>query len=245
MKKKRPDGWTKEAALGWLSEHPGACLADLCRAFETPACRSHALAYDVHAWRGTDLEFRAAFDLACPARNPGFDHALEAEPGMEDWKVRWAEAYLSTRDKLEASRQVGVSWAYVRGYLAERTPRFDPHFRDLVHQVESHFIASAESDLELATRIARDTADARTLGDLSLKKLERLSREKWGRNETVTHQGTVEHRHVVELRDAARQVEERSRFLFGSRRPAELPAPPVALDVVDVVPVPVPAEAAS
>lgn len=232
-RRKRPAGWNSEAALAWVRGHAGATLSELCRAFETADCRGHALAYDVHVWRGTDAAFRAAFDEACPARHSGGGQALETEPGMEDWKVRWAEAYLETRDKIEASRLVGLSWAYVATYLTARQPRFDPSFKALVDQVESFFVASTESDLELATRIARDTADARTLGFLSLQKLERLFREKWGRNETVTHQGQVEHRHVVELRDAGRQVEQRSRFLFGSSR-AAIAAPPLSVDLAPV-----------
>ena len=235
QKRRRPDGWSPEGALEWLKGHSGASLAELCRAFETEECRAHALAYDVHVWRGTDADFRSAFDAACPSRNPGAGDALEAEPGLESWKVRWAEAYLATRDKIEASRMVGLSWAFVRPYLAERNARFDPHFKALVDQAESFFVASWESDLEHATRIARDTADARTLGFLSLQKLERTSREKWGRNETIRHEGAVEHKHVLELRNAARLVEERSKLLFADRQAEALPAKREEVELAQVV----------
>lgn len=228
-KKRRPEGWTKEAALEWAKAHPGSTLPDVARAFATADCSWQPLVYDLYCFRGEDPAWREEFDRIVPASTRGAGHDLELHEGMEDWKVRWALAYLEEEDKIAASARVGLSWTTVQTYLRSRHRNFDPHFKDLHDQVESFFIASDESDIRYAMRVARETADARTLGWLAFERLGRRDRERWGKNETVVHQGTVEHRHVVELQQAHKQVADRFSKLFAPRPAAALPVPPLTI----------------
>jgi hypothetical protein len=226
--RRRPEGWSKESALEWARAHAGATLPDVARAFATAECSWQPLAYDLHCFRGEDPEFREEFDRLIPTTARGHAQELELEPGMDDWKVRWARAYLETEDKIEASGRVGLSWSTVQTYLRARHRNFDTHFKELHDQVESWFLASDEADLRVAARIARETADARTLAWISLERLGRLERKKWGKNETVTHEGSVEHRHVHEINLAHTQITERFAHLFG-RPVAALPPPPTVI----------------
>lgn len=232
-KRKRPEGWSKEAALEWARAHEGASLPDVARAFATGSCGWQPLAYDLHCFRGEDAEFREEFDRLIPESNRGHGQDLELEPGMEDWKIRWARAYLQREDKIAASAIVGMSWTAVQTHLRPRHRNFDPSFKELVDQVDGWFLASDEADLRLAQRIARDTADARTLGWLSLEVLGRRDRERWGKNETVRHEGSVEHRHVVEIQQAHAQVEQRFAHLFG-KAPAQPALPDGEREAIDV-----------
>lgn len=226
MKKKRPANWSKEAALEWAKAHPGATLPDVARAFATAECPWPNLGYDLHCFRGEDAAFRAEFDQLVPLSNRGAGQDLDAPPDLDDWKLRWARHYLETEDKIEASARVGMSWSTVQTYLRPRHRNFDQGFKDLVDQVESWLVASDEADLRLAARIARDSADARTLAWIALERLGRVDREKWGKTETIHHKGEVEHRHVVELRDAGAELAKRTALLFA---PRALPAPPVEI----------------
>lgn len=229
-KRRRPDGWTKEAALEWARVHEGATLPDVARAFATADCSWQPLAYDLHCFRGEDPEFREEFDRLIPTTARGHGHDLELAPGLEDWKVRWARAYLESEDKIAASAQVGLSWSAVQTHLRPRHRNFDQHFKELHDQVESWFLASDEADLRFAARIARETADARTLAWISLERLGRLDRKQWAKNETVTHEGSVEHRHVHEIHAAHARISERFAHLLGqpATEKRALPLPPPA-----------------
>jgi len=229
-KRRRPEGWSKEAALEWARAHEGATLPDVARAFATADCGWQPLAYDIHCFRGEDPAFREEFDRLIPTSSRGYGQDLEVEPGMDDWKIRWARHYLEDEDKISASAKVGLSWTTVQTYLRPRHRNFDPHFKALHDQVETWFLASDEADLRFAARIARETADARTLAWISLERLGRLDRKQWGKNETVTHEGSVEHRHIHEIHAAHARVSERFAHLLG--RPAEQKAinpPPAAI----------------
>lgn len=229
-KRRRPESWSKETALEWAKAHEGSTLPDVARAFATADCSWQPLAYDLHCFRGEDAAFREEFDRLIPTSSRGHGQDLEVEPGMDDWKIRWARAYLESEDKIEASARVGLSWSTVQTYLRQRHRNFDPHFKDLHDQVESWFLASDEADLRFASRIARETADARTLAWISLERLGRLERKRWGKNETVTHEGSVEHRHVHEIHAAHAKVTERFAHLFGqSSARRSLSSPPAAI----------------
>jgi hypothetical protein len=204
----------------------------VARAFSTADCSWQPLAYDLHCFRGEDPAFREEFDRLIPTSARGHGQDIEAEPGMDDWKIRWARAYLESEDKIEASARVGLSWSTVQTHLRARHRNFDPSFKELVDQVESWFIASDEADLRSAARIARETADARTLAWIALERLGRRDRTNWAKNETVTHEGGIEHRHVLEIKVAHELVSERFSKLFGRPAPAAplaLPTPPVVI----------------
>lgn len=228
-KRKRPAGWSKESALEWAKANSGASLPDLARAFATADCPWQHLAYDLHCFRGEDADWREQFDALIPLSNRGQGQELELEPGMEDWKRRWLYAYLETEDKIAASAEVGLSWSVVQTYLRPRHRNHDPAFRERFEQVESWFLASDEADLRHAARIARDTADARTLAWIALERLGRLDRKTWAKNEVVKVEGSVEHRHVIEIQAAHEVVAARYSKLFGRPAPAALPAPPAVI----------------
>src|SRR5690606_37657195 len=128
---------------------------------------------------------------------------------MEDWKRRWLRAYLESEDKIAASAAVGLSWSTVQTYLRPRHRNFDAMFREHCETVESFFLASDEADLRQAARIARDTADARTLAWIAFERLGRRDRENWAKNEVVKHEGKIEHEHTVKLEQAHGAMKER------------------------------------
>lgn len=228
-KRRRPADWSKESALEWAKANAGASLPDLARAFATADCPWQHLAYDLHCFRGEDAAFREEFDALIPLSNRGQGQDLDLEPGMEDWKRRWLYAYLETEDAIAASAAVGLSWTTVQTHLKPRHRNHDPAFRERYDQVESWFLASDEADLRQAARIARDTADARTLAWIAFERLGRRDRERWAKNEVVKHEGSVEHRHVLEINAAHAAVSERFSKLFGRTPAAALPTPPAAI----------------
>lgn len=234
-KSKRPEGWNPSAVLEWLESHQGAAIGDLCRAFETDDFPSYQLAHDVHRWRNSDDAFRLAFDGMVKNEVRGSGQELDAPAaGLEDWMLPWAKRYLDTDgDKIEASRFVGLSWGHVQRYTRKTDKRyFSQHFTDLVAQVQSYFVSGWETDVNLGLRIARETGDARTLLFGALKALEVRNPEVWGRQQTVRLEGSVEHKHTLEIRQAQSQVEERARLLF-AKPIAALPAPPIELSKSD------------
>lgn len=232
-KSKRPAGWNQSAVLEWCEEHPGAALGDVCRAFETADCPSPYLAHDLHVWQQSDEGFRVVFAGLIKNEVRGAGQELDAPAaGLEEWMLPWAKRYLETDgDKIEASRTVGLSWGYVQRFLRKTDrQKFSQHFADLVAQVESYFVSGWESDVNLGLRMARETGDARTLLFGALKALEVRDPTTWGRQQTVKLEGSIEHKHTVDIRLAQSQVEERAKFLFAKRVPQELPAPPIAVE---------------
>lgn len=225
--------------LDWCEAHPGAALGECCRAFENEDCPAYQLAHDVHRWRNSDDAFRLALDGMVKNEVRGADQELDAPlAGLEDWMLPWSKRYLETDgDKIEASRVVGLSWGYVQRFLRKSDRQlFSQHFADLKAQVDSYFLASAESDVSLGLRMARETGDARTLLFGALKVLEVRNPEVWGRQQTLKVEGSIEHKHIHEIRAAQAKVEERAAFLFAKRvnpQPAALPAPPLAIDKPD------------
>lgn len=228
-RRRRPEGWSKESALEWARANSGASLPDLARAFSTADCPWQHLAYDLHCWRGESPPFRDEFDRLIPLSNRGQGQDLDLEPGMEDWKRRWLYAYLETEDKIAASAEVGLSWSVVQTHLRPRHANHDPAFRERFDQVESWFLASDEADLRIAARIARDTADARTLAWIAFERLGRRDRETWAKNEVVKHEGSVEHLHTHRIEAAHAATSERFSKLFGRRAPSSLQGPPAVI----------------
>lgn len=223
MAHKPPPGWGPEMALSLARDNPGQALPFVLQriAGELEKCEWQRLVRDVFCWRAQDPAFAEQLVALEPKRDTS--SPLDVEPGMEEWKVRFAEVYLRERDRLEAARQVGLSWAHIRKtYLSSKSPSYDPFFAQLVNQVESYFIAGAEADVQLGIRIARETADAKTLIWGSLEWLRARSRRKWGKEQTIKHEGQVKHVHEHRVSRAIESAQERSKRLFG-RAAAALP----------------------
>lgn len=228
----RPQNWGKEWYLKRLAESELAGkshnqMHDEMAAEAGGGCSGDALKHEVNRWR-RDPEFtRAYYQVSGTVRH--FSPKLEDRPGMEDWKMRWCEAYLRTRKRLAACEEIGVALSTVRNVLDPKSTTYDQHFVDMVQEVEQNLIAGLEANVDDAIEMVRDSGDGKTLGFMSLEILSRLDRVKWARNENRFINGEITHTHQIAAKTeaavlAAAQISQR---LF--------PPPPVELPEPDVV----------
>ena len=232
----RPEGWSAAEVLEWLRDNPqGQIGAFLERVADAGGITAKLLKKDIQEWKRRDPEFQAEYSrLMAERRTPrgGGRQLLELTEGMEDWKVRWAIAYLELRSIPKACREVGVSVSHVYNLTRRGSSVFDQELAGLREQVESALLAHAEEAVWEALSIAREDGDAFVTAKVALDILQRLDKARWSQQQTVEHRGSVEHHHHVhiERREAAMlEAAKLSERLF-REPPKRLSAPPVTLD---------------
>lgn len=237
-KSPRPAGWGKEFVLEWLEYHPGANILPFLEriAADVDGCLGGTLYQEIARWRKKDPDFREKYRALMEGRHPAANndwsreaHLLETRPGMADWKLVAAFAYLRHKSKPIAANHAGISVSHLRNKLTQGGVDADEELIRLFDEVEQILLWAKEEDLEWAISEAKAQADARTVGQLALSVLERLDKGKWSKREEQhhVHSGTVVHQHVVEerQRQAMEAAATTSKRLFGPREePAALPA---------------------
>lgn len=214
-KKPRPKGWGPSLVLQWLEWNPAGSISGLINRLvkDTPGVTAPSLLRDIQNWRRDDKEFSASYKTLSESRrksSPKQD--LEMIPGLEDWSVQWALAYLEHRSFGEACRVVGVPINRVQNLTLRTSATHDPKLADLREQVERVILTVAEDAVWEALEIARLNQDSRNMSWIGLSILERLDKQRWSRQTNIEHSGTIQHQHEITVRkqqaamDRAQQI---------------------------------------
>lgn len=231
-KQDRPPEWGKKWFLEQLAasekaKKSHAVLYAGIAAMTGGSCTGDALKHEVIRWRQSDEAFRKAY-YSVAGTDPGYAPRLEERPGMEDWKIRWCEAFIRSRKRRTACQDIGVSLTTVNDTLNPKRPQYDPSFVDLHAQAMAEVLGSYEADVEDGMQEAREQGDAKTMIFGGLEILSRLDRDKWARNERREVYGEVRHTHQLAARQeqAVLHAAAISQRLFG-------PPPSAGEDVVE------------
>lgn len=243
----RPAGWGKEFVLEWLEYHPGANIQPFLGRIsaDVEGCVAGTLYTEIARWKKQDPDFREKYRALMEGRHPAANNdwaaeanLLETRPGMADWKLVAAFAYLRHKSRAIAANHAGISVSHLRNKLTKGGVDEDEELIRLFDEVEQILLWTKEADVEWAIEEAKAQADARTVGQIALAVLERLDKGKWSKREEQhhVHSGTVVHQHVVEerQRQAMAAAATTSKRLFGPREgPAALPAHEEGEEIVE------------
>jgi len=233
--KERPVGWGPDFVLGWLRENPEQTLAALL-AQVAPRCGPtgvtvSALVAEVTRWRQQNREFGATLRQLQEERRPT-DLPKYADRRDPDWRLKWADCYLRTRNYTKAAEAAGLDRNTIWRKRKPGHPEFDEEFFNIYCGCQEALKEHYEDVLHWALEEAEFQGDARTVGNLALTILERVDKGKWTRAEDRNLSTTLNQNvHLtVELGEGAQKALRHAEVL--SDRLARAIGPgPAAIDV--------------
>lgn len=228
----RPAGWGPDFVLRWMELHPNGNIMPFLErlAADTPGTVAGSLYQEITRWKRKDPVFRERYRTLSDGRHPaanntgGAANAIEARPGMEDWKVKAAMVYLETGSRFQVAQVMGIGFATLNNKLSKGCTDFDEELRGLFDQVDQIRLAEYEGLIPWALAEAKAQADVKTVLQYAIEVLGRLDRDKWSRREERTITGKIDHHHVHEVRQqrAIADAAEVSRRLFAPRDAVEV-----------------------
>lgn len=238
----RPSFWTPAWYLEWRRANPAAKMTKVYAEWaETWGTTVNSITSEIHRWKKLEPGFRSALAAVAPRANyKKFNSAT-----LDDLKPTWRQDFLEAlRDergnkKAAAERIGGASlWQSIRQRLSKESPMYDQALSEIVALVEAELAEALRATIPKALEIATDGKDAKTMAWIAFRGLESLEPEKYGRQQTIRHEGRVIHEHRLQREKALEKAAGLSQKLFGA--PAdeiegevvrELPAAPEAFTV--------------
>lgn len=190
---------------------------------ETTGASVDVMKVTISEWRREDPAWDRKISRLLTAKNQGWytKHGaarptpFELPEGVEE--DSWREVLVQEAARLGSMKAacdyLGIPLAAVNRSLDPSSKRFDPLLQNLVTQLHEGFVGDLEATFAEGLDLARKAGDHKALISGSLKALEMVGKQRWGRSVTV--HGKVDHRHALQEQKVGQMEDKIGQRLLG------------------------------